>query len=88
VGTGAGATAASREMTSTGNLLNYTIYTPPGPPTLTVWDNTTGYSLPSISLPKNTTTPQTATIYGRVLSGQSNAAIGSYADTVTITLTF
>lgn len=86
LGTGAGATAANRKLTSGANTVNYTLYTPPGPPT-TVWDNVTGYTTPSISVP-NGTTIQTVTIYGRVLSGQPSAAIGSYADTVIITVTY
>jgi spore coat protein U-like protein len=87
VGTGAGATAAIRKMTSGVDTLNYTIYTPPGPPT-TVWDNVTGYTTPSVSIPKNGNATQMITMYGRVLSGQANAPIGSYTDTVVITLTF
>jgi spore coat protein U-like protein len=88
VGAGTGATAATRKLTSGANLLNYTLYTPPGPPTAGVWDNVTGYTTPTISIPNGATTNQTVTIYGRVLSGQSNAAIGSYSDTVVITVTF
>jgi spore coat protein U-like protein len=87
VGAGPGATAANRIMTSGANQLKYTIYTPPGPPT-TIWDNVTGYTTPAISIQKNKTTTQTVTMYGRVLTGQSNAAVGAYNDTVTITVTF
>lgn len=86
-GTGPGATTANRVMTSGANALNYTIYTPPGPPG-TVWDNVTGYTTPATTLTKNATTTVTVTMYGRVLSGQSSAAIGNYTDTVTITVTF
>ena len=86
LGTGVGATAASRKMTSGANTLNYTIYTPPGPPT-TVWDNVTGYTTPTIAIPTGTTV-QTVTMYGRVLTGQSNAPIGTYSDTVIITVTY
>ena len=87
VGTGAGATAAIRKMTSGANTLNYTIYTPPGPPT-TVWDNVTGYTTPSVSIPANGNASQMITMYGRILSGQSNAPIGTYTDTVIITITY
>jgi spore coat protein U-like protein len=88
VGAGTGATAATRKLTSGTNLLNYTLYTPPGPPTAGVWDNVTGYTTATISIPNGATTNQTVTIYGRVLAGQANAAIGSYSDTVVITVTF
>jgi spore coat protein U-like protein len=87
VGTGVGATAAIRKMTSGANTLNYTIYTPPGPPT-TVWDNVTGYTAPSVAIPANGNATQMITMYGRILSGQSNAAIGAYTDTVIITVTY
>jgi spore coat protein U-like protein len=73
-------------MSSGANTVNYTIYTPPGPPT-TVWDNVTGYTTPTIPIPTGTTV-QTVTIYGRVLSGQPSAAIGTYSDTVIITVTY
>ncbi|HTJ62282.1 MAG TPA: spore coat protein U domain-containing protein [Alphaproteobacteria bacterium] len=86
-GLGVGATAGNRKMTSGGNTLSYTIYTPPGPPT-TVWDNVIGYTTPSISITKGSTTTQTVTMYGRILGNQSNAAVGSYTDTVTITVLF
>jgi spore coat protein U-like protein len=86
VGAGTGATAANRKMTSGAHTINYTIYT--NAARTTVWDNVTGSALPSITVPKHGTATQTATMYGRVFSGQSNAAIGSYTDTVTITLTY
>lgn len=86
VGAGTGATAANRKMTSGANTINYTIYT--NSARTTVWDNVTGLALPSITVPRHGTATQTATMYGRVFSGQSNAAIGSYTDTVTITLTY
>jgi spore coat protein U-like protein len=87
VGTGSGATAAIRKMTSGANTLNYTIYSDAA--RTTVWDNVTGYGLPSIAIGKKSTATQTATAYGRVLTGQSNAAVASnYADSVTMTLTF
>lgn len=88
LGTGTGATAAIRKMTSGANTVNYTIYTPPGPPTLTVWDNVTGYAAPSFAVPANGTSTQTITMYGQILTGQSNAPTGSYSDTVVITCTF
>jgi spore coat protein U-like protein len=31
---------------------------------------------------------QNVTMYGRILTGQSNAPIGSYSDTVIITVTY
>jgi spore coat protein U-like protein len=87
VGTGPGATATVRKMTSGSDTLNYTVYTPPGPPG-TVWDNAIGYTTPAITLKSNKTTNETITMYGRVLSGQSNAAVGKYTDSLMITVTF
>jgi spore coat protein U-like protein len=87
VGTGSGATAAIRKMTSGGNTLNYTIYSDAA--RTTVWDNVSGHAMPSIPIGKKTTATQTATAYGRVLTGQSNAAVANnYSDSVTMTLTF
>ena len=87
VGSGTGATAANRLMTSSGHTISYTVYQPPGPPTLTVWSNVTGYTAPGITVPKHGNVTQTITAYGRILSPQSSIFPGSYTDTLTITVT-
>jgi spore coat protein U-like protein len=48
----------------------------------------TGYTAPSVAIPANGNATQMVTMYGRILSGQSNASIGSYTDTVIITVTY
>ncbi len=81
-GGGSGATVATRKMTSGSNTLNYTLYSDSG--YSTVWGNTIG---------TNTTTgtgsglTQTITVYGSITALQAVPA-GSYADSVTVTLTY
>lgn len=81
-GAGTGATVASRKMTSGANLLNYTLYQNAG--RTTVWGNTVGTDTVSATA---IVTPTAHTVYGRVFSGQ-NVAAGSYADTITVTVTY
>ena len=82
-GTGTGATLSTRKMTSGANVLNYALYTDSArtiiwgdgvAPTATVGNTGTG-------------AVQATTIYGRVPNSQS-VPIGSYADTVSVTVTF
>lgn len=84
-GTGTGATMASRKMTSGANLLNYTLYTDTG--RTTVWGNAADTTTVKIT-GTGTGAAQANTIYGRVPSGQNTVKAGSYADTVTVTITF
>ena len=82
-GAGSGATVTSRKMTSGANLLNYALYTDSA--RTTVWgDGTTGSAITGTG----TGSAQASTIYGRVPSGQTTKPIGSYADTVTVTVTY
>lgn len=84
VGGGPSATFATRRMTAGANTLNYTIYTDSG--RTTVWgDGTSSSSL--ISGTGNGST-QSVTVYGRVPSGQTTVPAGSYADSVTVTVTY
>jgi len=84
VGSGSGATYASRRMTDSGNLLSYNIYTNAG--RTTVWGDGTG----STATIGNTGTgaAQSVTVYGRVGSGQVTVPPGSYDDTVSVTVTY
>ena len=84
VGSGTGATFASRKMSSGGNLLNYTLYTDAA--RTTVWGDGTG----STGQFSNTGSglAQAVTVYGRVPSGQTTVPPGAYADTVSVTVTY
>ena len=82
-GGGTGATNSVRKMTSGLNLLNYALYTNAGRTTL--WgDGTDGAAITGTG----SGSAQASVIYGRVPSGQSSLPIGSYADTVAVTLTY
>ena len=84
LGAGAGATFASRKMTAGANLLNYSLYTDAG--RTSVWGDGTG----STATFSNTGSglAQAVTVYGRVPSGQTTVPPGSYADTVSVTVTY
>ena len=84
LGAGTGATFASRKMTAGANLLNYSLYTDAG--RTSVWGDGTG----STATFSNTGSglAQAVTVYGRVPSGQSTVPPGSYADTVSVTVTY
>jgi spore coat protein U-like protein len=84
VGAGSGASFASRRMTAGANLLNYNLYTDAG--RTSVWGDGTG----STAQFSNTGSgvAQAVTVYGRVPSGQVTVPPGSYADTVSVTVTY
>jgi len=84
VGSGTGATFATRVMTSGSNTLNYSLYTNSG--RSTVWGDGTA-STATVGATGNGTS-QTITIYGRVPAGQGSAAPGSYSDPVAVTVTY
>jgi len=84
VGTGTGASMATRRMTSGSNLLDYVLYTDSG--RTTVWGD--GSSSTSTVGSTGTGAAQPTTIYGRLPGGQSSAPVGSYADTVAVTIAF
>lgn len=82
-GTGSGATVASRRMTSGGDTLEYALYQDAA--RTTPWgDGTAGTSTRSST---GTGLQQSFTVYGRVPSSAA-AAVGTYADTITITATY
>lgn len=82
-GTKAGATVLTRQMTSGANALSYSLYSDSS--RSTNWGNT-----PGTDTPAQTTAgvlPSTFTVYGRI-PAQQNVQAGSYADTVTITVSY
>jgi spore coat protein U-like protein len=87
--TGLVGTYAPRAMTNGASLLNYNLYT--DATRTAVWGDGTGgtavvsikYSLP----PAGTTQTDTHTVYGRAFAGQV-VSVGSYLDTITVTLVF
>ena len=76
-GNGTGASTAARKMMSGANLLNYGLYSDELRATNFVSATGTG-----------TGSAQSSIIYGRVPSGQTTVPAGSYADSVTISLTY
>lgn len=84
VGAGSGASFANRRMTSGANLLNYNLYTTAA--RTTVWGD--GTSSTGLLTGTGTGTAQNVVVYGRVGSGQTTVPAGSYADTVTVTVTY
>jgi spore coat protein U-like protein len=83
-GVGSGATLLTRRMTSSGNTLNYVLYTNSG--RSIVWGSGSG-GTGSLTGTGNGAA-QSVTIYGRVTAGQTSAPAGTYADTVTVTITY
>ena len=72
---------ATREMKSGPNTIFYNLFTDPSH--LTIWgDGSPGTSLVSIS-----GTSGSHTVYGRIPARQ-NVPVGTYGDTITVTLTF
>ena len=84
VGAGSGASYASRKMTAGSDLLNYNIYTSAA--RTTVWGDGTA-STGTIGGTGNGSA-QSVTVYGRVAGGQNGVPVGSYADTVAVTITY
>lgn len=85
LGSGTGASITTRKMTSGANLLDYTLYTDTG--RLTIWgDGTTGNGSPITGT--GTGNAQATTIYARIPSAQTTKPAGSYADTVTVTVSY
>lgn len=76
-GDGTGASTAARKMMSGADLLNYSLYTDAGRTVNFVSATGTGSG-----------SAQASTIYGRVPSGQTTVPAGSYADSVTVSLTY
>ncbi len=83
IGTGTGATLASRKMSAGAQLLSYSVYTTSA--RTTVWGDGTGAS---VTLPGvGTGTDVSIAAYGRIFSGQSVPA-ANYSDTVNVTVSY
>jgi len=83
-GTGTGATLSVRKMVSGANLINYALYT--NSARTTIWGD--GVAPTATIAATGTGSVQANTIYGRVPTGQGSTPVGSYADTVAVTVTF
>jgi spore coat protein U-like protein len=81
-GVGTGATVATRKMTATGTTLNYSLYQ--DTTRATVWGQTTGTDTVAGT---GNGSAQSLTVYGRIPAGQLPTP-GSYADTITATITY
>ena len=86
LGTGTGATFAVRKLTipSTTNTLNYALYT--NSTRTTLWGD--GVAPNGSYTGTGTGAVQPNTIYGRVPGSQGTSVIGSYTDSVVVTITF
>jgi spore coat protein U-like protein len=84
-GTTSGATIAQRKMANGADTMNYNLYTDAA--RSAVWGNTAGSWASGTGAGMGTA--QTLTVYGRVPTGQTNLAVGSYAETtITATVTY
>lgn len=84
VGGGSGATFATRRMSQGANLLSYSLYT--NAARTNVWGDGTGSTVTIGNT--GTGAVQNVTVYGRIPGSQSSAPPGSYADTVSVTVTY
>jgi spore coat protein U-like protein len=84
VGAGSGASYANRRMTAGSDLLNYNIYTSAA--RTTVWGDGTA-STGTIG-GTGSGSAQSVTVYGRIAGGQTGVPVGSYADTVAVTISY
>ena len=79
-GNGTGATVTARKMLSGVNLLNYALYTDSA--------RLVNFGGANTISGTGSGSTQASTVYGRVASGQTSVPSGSYADSVTISLTY
>jgi spore coat protein U-like protein len=81
-GAGTGATVATRKMTNGAATINYSLYQDSG--RATVWGNTVGTNTVAGT---GNGAAQSLTVYGRV-PVQTSPAVGTYADTVQLVVTY
>jgi spore coat protein U domain-containing protein, fimbrial subunit CupE1/2/3/6 len=84
IGSGSGASFASRRMTAGSDLLSYNLYTNAG--RTIVWGDDSGTTDPLTGTGNGSA--QNVTVYGRVGSGQTTLPPGDYSDTVSVTVTY
>jgi len=80
---GGSGTFANRTLLSGGNVLNYNLY--PDAANSQVWGDGTGATYHYVVNPGNGTV--SLTVYGTIPPGQ-NVGVGSYTDTITVTMNF
>src|ERR1700736_1938367 len=86
-GATAGATIAQRLMANGADTMQYNLYTDAA--RSTVWGNSAAAPAWVAGTGAGLGTAQVLTVYGRVPSGQTNLAVGSYTETaVTVTVTY
>jgi spore coat protein U-like protein len=81
-GTGAGATVATRKLTSGGSTITYSLYSNSG--RTSVWGTTIGSDTVAST---GTGAAQSFTVYGRI-PAQTTPAPATYTDTITVTVTY
>ena len=84
-GSGIGASLATRKMANGADLLDYVLYTDSA--RSSVWGDGVGGTTSTFA-GTGSGEEQASTIYARVPSGQTSLPAGSYADTVTVTVTY
>jgi spore coat protein U-like protein len=84
IGSGGG-TFVTRTLADGGNTLNYNLYSNAG--RSTIWGDGTGSTAIVSGSGTGLLSAVTHNVYGRVASGQDRA-VGSYASTITVTVTF
>ena len=86
-GATAGATIAQRLMANGADTMQYNLYTDAG--RATVWGNSAAAPAWVSGTGAGLGTAQVLTVYGRVPTGQTDLAVGSYTETaVTVTVTY
>lgn len=83
-GTSGGFRPRAMRNASTADRLNYNLFTDAS--MSVVWGDGTSGTSTVLLFKVNKNRPQTATIYGRIPPGQ-NVSVGTYADTLTVTIT-
>ena len=86
-GTSTGATIAQRLMANGADTMNYNLYTDAA--RSTVWGNSAVAPTWVSGTGAGLGTAQVLTVYGRVPTGQTNLAVGTYTETaITVTVTY
>ena len=86
-GTTTGATIAQRKMANGADTMDYNLFTDAG--RSTIWGNSAVSPTWVSGTGAGMGTAQVLTVFGRVPTGQTNLAVGSYAEsTITVTVTY